>query len=140
MASAPLLVALSGLMLPCRTPQVAITAKARERLEIAEKALCLWKLQFSSRRRKWELELPCLVSFSVLGASGKRWRAVASPSCPPPSPLSECAGCRGMGQRRPPLPPPSCLYRAKPQTAAPQNRGRSLGWPSGPSPTLSPRP
>lgn len=105
MASAPLLVALSGLMLPCRTPQVAITAKARERLEVAEKALCLWKLQFSSRRRKWELELPCLVSFSVLGASGKRWRAVASPSCPPPSPLSECAGCRGTGQRRPPPAP-----------------------------------
>lgn len=48
-------------MTPLPTPQVAIRARAHELLEVTDKALCILKPQFLSRRSKWELELPYLV-------------------------------------------------------------------------------
>lgn len=49
--------------------------RASDLLEVMDKALCLLKLQFAFRRRKWELELLYLVSRGLLCA-GRQWEGV----------------------------------------------------------------
>ena len=58
-------------------------SQGRRALRGQGQARCLWKLQFLSMGRRWGLELCYLVSFSVLGSSG---RAGGEGPLPPASP------------------------------------------------------